>query len=498
MGKLSKDNIKKTIYYLQKNGLKNTLYAVAERLQKHDTDSYTYIAPKESVLRVQRESSWEKPVSFSILVPLYHTPKAYFMEMVKSVLSQTYPYFQLVLLDAGEEKKEADTAGVGTKAAPKEIEGIGNKAAADGVTLAGLAARFNDDRICYHKLSENRGIAENTNAGLEYAVGDYIALLDHDDMLTADALYEFAAAIEEGKKRGIELQMLYSDEDKCDGDGLEFYEPHYKPDFNLDLLLTNNYICHFTAVKAELFKELQLRSEFNGAQDFDLVLRVAGKLLDKQEQICHIPRVLYHWRCHRDSTAANPASKTYAYEAGKRAVEDFVAERGWKAHVEHLKHLGFYRVIYEEEFFSQRPDIGAVGGSLLNGAGRLVGGMRRTSGEVVYEGLKHGFSGYMNRAVLVQQAEALDIRCMLVNPACKEVFKKGLQEMDLTLEDYKKIESNSSLPQRETDLTRVSLKVSKALREAGYGLVWDPQWIKRYNGLKKCSKSREVTCRKKR
>ena len=515
MGKLSKDNFKKTIYYLQKNGWKNTLYAAAERLQKHDTDSYTYIAPKESVLRAQRESSWDEPVSFSILVPLYHTPKAYFMEMVESVLSQTYPYFQLVLLDAGEEEKKPDTAGAGTgaalkkaermdnrpapkkiegidtKPAPKEVEGIdtkpapkkiekfGTKAAADGVTLGELAACCNDNRICYHKLSANKGIAENTNAGLEYATGDYIALLDHDDMLTADALYELAAAIEEGKKRGVELQMLYSDEDKCDGNGLEFYEPHFKPDFNLDLLLTNNYICHFTAVKAELFRELQLRGEFNGAQDFDLVLRVAGKLLDKQEQICHIPRVLYHWRCHRDSTAANPASKTYAYEAGKRAVENFLAERGWKAHVEHLKHLGFYRVIYEEDIFSQRPDIGAVGGSLLNRAGRLTGGMRSASGQAVYEGLKYGFSGYMNRAVLVQQAEVLDIRCMLINPACQEVFEKSLQDMGLTLEDYKKIERDSRLPEKEADLTRVSLRVSRALRETGYRLIWDPQWIKR-------------------
>ena len=93
-------------------------------------------------------------------------------------------------------------------------------------------AEYADNRICYYKLDENKGIAENTNAGLEYATGEYIALLDHDDVLTLDALYEFAEAIEAGKKRGVELQMLYSDEDKCDGDGKTFYEPHYKKDFD--------------------------------------------------------------------------------------------------------------------------------------------------------------------------------------------------------------------------------------------------------------------------
>ena len=294
MGKLSKDNFRKTIYYLQKNGLKNTLYAVAERLQKKETDAYTYEAPEESVLKAQRERSWEKPVTFSILVPLYHTPVNYFKEMVESVLGQTYPYFQLVLLDASKEKAAAIIEGEAEGNSAKQAQTEGTQT----VTLAELAASYGDERICYYKLAANKGIAENTNAGIEYATGDYIALLDHDDLLTADALYEMATAIEDGKKRRIELQMLYSDEDKCDGEAQKFYEPHWKLDFNLDLLLTNNYICHFTAIKAELFKELQLRGEYNGAQDFDLVLRVAGRFMNKPEVICHIPKILYHWRCH--------------------------------------------------------------------------------------------------------------------------------------------------------------------------------------------------------
>lgn len=454
MGKLSKDNLRKTIYYLKKNGVKNTLYAVAERLQKQDTDSYKYIAPSQDELGRQREMKWEVPITFSILVPLYCTPVEYFKEMVESVLLQTYPHFQLILLDASE----------------------------DATVLESVAQGYNDERICYYKLEENKGIAENTNAGLPYATGEYIALLDHDDLLTADALYEFAIAIEESKKQGIKLQMLYSDEDKCDGDGVTFYEPHFKLDFNLDLLLTNNYICHFTAIRAEVFRELQLRGEYNGAQDYDLVLRVAAKFMKQPQVIYHVPKILYHWRCHRNSTAANPASKMYAYEAGKRAVEAFVAERGWNVTVEHMKHLGFYRVCYvggKDAIFEQRPEVGALGGSLLGTKGKIVGGLRTTDGTPVYEGLKHGFSGYMNRAALVQQAAVLDIRCISVNPSCWDILENCLQEFGLTQAEYQQL----SMPRQNVDIKALSVKLSKALKEAGYVLVWDPWWEQLYNGF---------------
>ncbi|MBR6665344.1 MAG: glycosyltransferase [Lachnospiraceae bacterium] len=450
MGKLNKDNLRKTVYYLKKNGIRNTMYAVAERLQPKETDSYTYKEPAEDVLDRQRKTTWENPVTFSILVPVYHTPAEYFKEMVESVLQQTYPYFQLILLDAGEEPEPLKT----------------------------LAEEYQDDRVCYYKLDDNKGIAENTNAGIPYATGDYIALLDHDDLLTADALYEFATAIEEGKKQGIDYQMIYSDEDKCDGDGKSFYEPHFKLDFDLDLLMTNNYICHFTAIKADVFKELQLRGEYNGAQDFDLVLRVAGRFMSAPQVICHVPKVLYHWRCHRNSTAANPASKMYAYEAGKRAVESFVTERGWNASVEHLKHLGFYRVNYEGDIFKQRPEVGALGGSLLGPKGRIVGGLRTADGALVYEGLKHGFSGYMNRAALVQQAEVLDIRCMNINPACRELLEQCLQEYGLTMAEFQQLH----IPRKDIDIKALSVKVSKTLKEAGYVLVWDPWWEQLHSG----------------
>lgn len=454
MGKLNKDNLRKTVYYLKKNGIRNTIYAAAERLQKKETDSYTYAEPSKEVLDRQRETVWEDPVTFSILVPVFHTPPHYLKELIESLRVQTYSFFQLLLLDASTD---------------------GEKAA----VLKELSEGYEDARIQYHKLAENKGIAENTNAGIPYATGEYVALLDHDDLLTADALYEMATAIKNAKDRQNTLQMIYSDEDKCNGDGTRFFEPHYKKDFDPDLLLTNNYICHFTAVKSELFRELKLRGEYNGAQDFDLVLRVAGRFWDCPEVICHIPKILYHWRCHEASTAANPASKTYAYEAGKRAVEAFVAEKGWQATVEHLKHLGFYKVSYKDDIFTQRPDVAAVGGSLIGAGKRITGGLCDVRGNVIYKGLRKGFSGCMNRAALTQRAEGLDIRCMKLNPACEGVLQKSLQKQGLNFVRTEDRNVCAKIQEEITDWPGISRTLSKDLREAGYVLLWDPEWFEK-------------------
>lgn len=454
MGKLTVNNLKKAYYYLQKNGFKNTLYAVRERLQKRETDDYTYVPLTQEELTGQRERQWENPVVFSIVVPVYHTPEKFFREMVESVLSQTYPYLQLILADAGAQ----DT--------------LKNK-------IPEFLEKYREDnRIYYIPLKENAGIAENTNVGIEAAAGDYIALLDHDDFLTPDALYEMAGRLEVERRMGNEVQMIYTDEDKCNSDAGRFYEPHFKADFNLDLLLTNNYICHFTAVKSELMKELKLRGEFNGAQDFDLVLRVAGRLYEEPLKIAHVAKVLYHWRCHEASTAANPASKRYAYEAGKHAVEAFVKDRGWKARVAHLKHLGFYRVEYEENIFQTRPEIGAVGGRILDKTGKLRGGMMSKDGQVYELGLPDGFSGYVNRAALVQQAQALDLELFRLNPSCKALFEEKLGIPYVTVKE-EGVERFDWRTIEESERKVFSLKISEILRKQGYVLLWDPQWSER-------------------
>ena len=314
MGKLNIHNLKKTISYLKRNGLRETLITVKEHFSPDTQDNYRYIPPTEDALERQRSRCFAQPVTISVVVPAYHTPERYYREMIESVLAQTYPHWQLVIGDAGE-----------------------------GEELMRLASAYGDSRICYHRLSGNRSIADNTNETLQWVQGEYIALLDHDDVLTPDALYEMAAAVEQGRLGGTGPGMLYSDEDKCDENGLTFYEPNLKPDFNLDLLMTNNYICHLLVMETEPMRQLGFRSAYDGAQDHDLALRAAGRLMRMPGAIVHIPRVLYHWRCHSASTAANPESKLYAYEAGVRATQDFADSQGWKTRVSMTQHMGFSR-----------------------------------------------------------------------------------------------------------------------------------------------------------
>lgn len=446
MGKLSIHNLRKTISYLKRNGLRETLVTIREHLPQSSRETYQYDSPAECSLEQQRRQEWEQPVTFSIVVPAYHTPERYYRELIESVLGQTYPHWQLVIGDAGEDD-----------------------------TLEGLAASYGDERICYHHLSGNRSIADNTNETLQWAEGDYVALLDHDDLLTPDALYEMAAAIERGKRSGRLPGMLYSDEDKCDENVKKFYEPNLKPDFNLDLLLTNNYICHLLVMETKRMKQLGFRAEYDGAQDHDLVLRAAAALWRTPGAILHIPRVLYHWRCHSASTAANPESKLYAYEAGVKASQDFVDSRGWRAKVSMTQHMGFSRTEYDPPILEQRREIGAIGGRVLGKARRIVGGMMDEEGKVQYLGLKDGYSGYLNRAILVQQARALDLRCLQLSEQCRELFSQviGVEyEEDETTGMYRW----QSLPPH-SDYAGMGLKLSRALGEAGYILLWDPQLV---------------------
>ncbi len=431
--RLSSDNLKKTIYYLKRNGVRKTLAAARERMEADYSAGYRYREPEEAILARQREALWENPVTFSILVPAYETKAEHLCCLLDSLLAQTYRHWELILADAGESDR-----------------------------VRRVAAGYQDSRIRYRKLESNEGISENTNRALEAVKGDYIGLLDHDDWLTPDALYEAASMILERKKAERETLFLYTDEDKCDEAGESFYEPHFKMDFNLDLFLGNNYICHLLIMKKEFMKKLGLRKDFDGAQDYDLCLRAVGQILEEgmipEAVIGHIPKVLYHWRCHRDSTAANPASKAYAYEAGKKALEDFLEQRNWKGTVSHTSHLGFYRIDYEGGVFAQRPDVAAIGGKTVKN-GRVTAGVFDESGEALYEGLPVHYSGYMHRAALAQSAAQLSLWGWKVNPALKELVE----------ELYQKAEDS------EEEAMRIS--ICRALHQKGYRLYWDPQWI---------------------
>ena len=258
---------------------------------------------------------------------------------------------------------------------------------------------------------------------------------------------------------------MYSDEDKCDSEGKQYFDPHFKMDFNLDLLLTNNYICHFLVMKRELLQLLGFRSAYDGAQDYDLVLRALSYLLKEnpgaETQICHLPRVLYHWRCHKASTAANPRSKSYAYEAGKRALEDFLKEQGWKGRVSHMPHKGFYRIEYENGVFAQRPDVAAMGGRLVR-KGKLVATAFDAGENPLYQGLPAHYSGYMHRAVLAQDVECLDSRYWKINPNFLVRIETFLQE---------------AVSIAGEDKVRLDQEVCRRLLEEGYRLYWNPDWM---------------------
>ena len=330
---------------------------------------------------------------FSIAIPAYNTPEKYLCMLFDSLKAQTYPNFEVILADGSDETDR---------------------------TVEQVTARYaeEDPRFRYERLSKNLGISENTNAALALAKGDYIVLCDHDDELTADALYEVVKAI----KAHPDAEFLYTDEDKVDFDGKALFEPHFKSDYNPDLLRTVNYICHLSVIRRDLLERVQAAhpqhlafdSEYDGAQDHDFFLRcteeasrgerelrasesecaagsaagstagsaaeyiseskakcmaeraascTAGKLAEQLEEetisqelragmftsdrIIHIPKVCYHWRCHKNSTAKDPSSKLYAFEAGKRAVLAHEKRLGIDAEkvVDGITY-GFYHTIY--------------------------------------------------------------------------------------------------------------------------------------------------------
>lgn len=407
-------NLKKAYYYLKKNGIEDTVYASLERLIE-DRESYTYQPITQEMIQKQKETVFERRYKFSILVPTYETNRRFLREMIDSVLAQTYGEFELIIADASRSNSVADEV-----------------------------ASYDDRRILYYHLTANKGISVNTNEALLHATGDYIGLLDHDDLLTPDALYECNYKLNQGYRNGLDYVFIYSNEDKCDSQAQKFFEPNYKPSFNLDLLLTNNYICHFLVMRADVMKSIAFRPAYDGAQDHDIVLRAYSSthsISSKEIQAYgHIPKVLYHWRCHDASTASNPQSKQYAYDAGKRAVEDFLKNEGITASVEHTKHNGFYRVKYSDLFvypegsiqksirdkytedtrgeiayitLLNRYDIGAIGGPIIR-KNKITGGIIDETKTCLYDGLDIHYSGYMHRAVLQQSCIAVDVRNMLI------------------------------------------------------------------------------------
>ena len=334
--------IKKGYRYLKRHGMKQFLIRLTERFQQEDIDYETWFGlnkATEKELQEQRKNPPEHGPLISIVVPVYRTPEIYLREMIESVVNQTYGNWELCLADASPKGEQL-------RQDLKKIKGRKTREALmkipDGDTELTSVIReyqLKDSRIRYEILKENKSIAENSNAAMEMATGDFVGLLDHDDTLEPNALYEVARKICEDDR----VDVVYTDEDKINSKGTKHLTPNMKPDFNLDLLRSNNYICHLFVVRRILMEKVGgFRKEFDGAQDYDFILRCT----EEAEKIAHVHKVLYHWRTHEKSTSDNPESKIYAFHAGRRAVEAHLQRLGIQAEVEETCDLGYYRVKY--------------------------------------------------------------------------------------------------------------------------------------------------------
>lgn len=310
-----KERLTDSIYLIKTKGMSEFKSIFKERLSKDDYEKYfeTHRANKVELGR-QRNHQFSCLPKISVVVPTWNTPIKYLIDMIESVSNQTYSNWELCIADGSEGNKKLEKV------------------------LRKYHAK--DNRIVYHINEKNLGIAGNTNEALKIATGDYIALLDHDDELAPNALYEVVRVINEND----DADVVYTDEDKISDVSAQHFGPAFKPDFNLDLLRSNNYICHFFVVKKDIVDDIKgFRSEFDGSQDFDFIFRC----IEKARNVYHIPQILYYWRCHPNSVAGNPESKLYAYEAGKKAIEEHLQRTGeCDAEVEMLPYWGLYRVIY--------------------------------------------------------------------------------------------------------------------------------------------------------
>lgn len=292
----------------QKNRLKNCgslkgIWAKLnyKKIERQARGNYgTKSFPSVEEAKRQRQEHFPRMIKFSILVPLYNTPEAFFKEMMESVINQTYENWELCLAD-------------GSDANHSYIEGM----VEEYRKIAGK------DKILYRKLEKNEGISGNTNQCLKMATGEFIGLFDHDDILHPSVLYEYVKVINEKN-----ADYIYCDETTFkSGDINKMLTLHFKPDYAIDNLRANNYICHFSVFARELLDGTELfRSRFDGSQDHDMILR----LTDRAKNVVHVPKLLYYWRSHPDSVAADIGAKPYAIEAAKGAVADHLRRHGFE------------------------------------------------------------------------------------------------------------------------------------------------------------------------
>ncbi|MBF0122415.1 MAG: glycosyltransferase family 2 protein [Candidatus Omnitrophica bacterium] len=269
--------------------------------------------PKDEELRGQRKMEFKKAPKISIITPVFKTPTKMLVDMIESVITQTYSRWELCIVDG----------------------------CSGGGRVRKILEKYSreDARIKVKFLDKNMGISGNSNEAISLSTGEFVSFLDHDDVLSPDALFEVVQAINQHPR----VDLLYSDEDHISKDGKTRFDPFFKPDFAPDTLRSYNYICHFLVLKRELGRSLGwFRSGFDGAQDYDLILRAA----EKAKKVIHISKILYHWRGHANSTAGTENSKPYAYKAGEGCLGDHLKRMGLRGTVQAQEAPSGYKINY--------------------------------------------------------------------------------------------------------------------------------------------------------
>lgn len=310
-------NIKKAITYVKRNGVSKLVHRLRYGSYIAQSDYQTWLFAQRVTkknLETQSKTKFAYSPKISILVATFNTKEEYLKEMIDTVVNQSYSNWELCIAD-GSKNDFVE------KYVHEHYSNYG-------------------DKIKFQKLDQNYGISGNTNKAFEMATGDYITVYDHDDTLELDCFYEIVKALQEYR-----YDVLYTDEDKFDDSTKMYNDPNLKPDFSEDLLRSHNYITHLFIVNKKIVDEVgYYNSEFDGSQDYDYIFRC----VEKANAVYHIPRILYHWRMHPESTAQNPENKMYCYDAGKRAIEAHYKRIGVEATVEFLPKpmYGMYHTIY--------------------------------------------------------------------------------------------------------------------------------------------------------
>ena len=457
------ESIKRGFNILKKHGLKAYIRKLILKLKGlNSTYDYNEWYKKtkptnEELLRQKNEykKEFKSLPKFSIVIPIYNTHRDLLIKLFNSIQKQSYDNYEVVVCDATDYTNANNN--------PKEY-------------FESLIKKNIDfsHKIQYVQI-ENKSISENTNKAVDLATGDYIILCDHDDELTLDCLYELTKEINDNPC----VNFIYSDEDKIDIKSSSYFEPHFKSDFNLDMLTSVNYICHVACIKKEIVDELIKkygcfeRKEYNGAQDYDLFLRIVNILIqqDKIHTIRHIPKILYHWRSYEGSTSYKTSQKKYAIESGKKCLIDYYdnidGRYSFKVKVVYYKDKfnyskinnfglnycdGEYILFMNNDIeminadslkemldYVVRDDVGAVGAKLLyddktiQHAGVIIG-----IGGIASHAFKNVFdlqSSYMNRAQITQDLNAVTAAVLLTKKSILKTIKGFDEDFTVAFND---------------------------------------------------------------